>query len=160
MVAAVRADEHVGGVGTVRDLDVGGILVLVTFIIHFGAADELGFLHARDIVEVYLLGDGGAVLGDGLEVVGHFFALVGERFADSLAADIEDDRRDFEGGLREEVLRREGHGDGSVDVAVDNLKHFRNALDGNLVGRVDHLLGLVAGSQSEAEHCDEQQVNN
>ncbi len=160
MVATLGADQHISGIGTVSDLDVGGILVLIALVEHFRTADQLGFLHAGDIVEVDFLGDRRTVLGDGLVVVGHFLALIDERFADGLAAHIKQNRRDFEGGLREEVLRREGHGNGGVDVAGDNFQDFRIALDVDLFGGIDHFLCLVAGCQGEGKDCDKQQVRN
>ena len=149
VVATLGVGQHIGGVGTVGDLDVGGIHEFRTFIIDLRAAYQFGFLHTRDIVEMDFLGDGGTGLGDGLEVVGDFLALIYERLADGFTADIEEHGGHLERGLREEVLRREGHGYGCVDVAGDDLKHFRIALDVDLVGSINHFLGVGAGCEPE-----------
>ena len=149
---AVHIDELVGGVDTVGDLlgrkDDGTALQA-----RDTAELEIGLLHAGNILEVEVLLDSGARRRDDLVVVLHLFTLIDDRLHRLLAAFIDDDGRDLENSLGEEISLGIRDGNQRVDLAGHGLKGRRSALHDDILSQLGHLVDGRAGQGSKREGC-------
>ena len=109
-------------------------------------------LHSFFIIEMDVFPDSLTGGRDDLVVVQHLLALVDERLHSDFAALEDQDRGDFENGLRMEVIGRVGYGNVRIDVLGDDFQDRRFAGHPDVLGHLDHF--LVRGARDSGDTHD------